>query len=167
MGFTLLREKCDHLWAVAGRHHISHRTLKELCHGEKKSVNEITNKRSYNTYKWKGDQGRPQAPRKQGIRSDYNKYDEQRKPQRSRFQVSLDSERWKEGARPERTAPRGWAHFFQPSGAFLKTDLLTSTRFTRCKKNSWASCCLLEENSGWLLLTKALNMRGEIPFCWG
>lgn len=35
-----------------------------------------------------------------------------------------------------------------------------------CRRNSWESCCLLEENSGCPLLTSALNMRGEIPFCW-
>ena len=43
---------------------------------------------------------------------------------------------------------------------------LTSTRLMRCWRNSWASCCLFEENSGCPLLTRAFNIRGETPFCW-
>lgn len=43
---------------------------------------------------------------------------------------------------------------------------LTSTRLIMCRRNSWASCCLLEENSGCPLLTRDLNIRGETPFCW-
>lgn len=42
---------------------------------------------------------------------------------------------------------------------------LTSTRLMTCKRNSWASCCRLEENSGCPLLTRALNIRGEMPLC--
>lgn len=42
----------------------------------------------------------------------------------------------------------------------------TSTRLMRCRKNFCASCCLLEENSGWPLLTRALNILREIPFGW-
>lgn len=45
-------------------------------------------------------------------------------------------------------------------------DSLTSTKLIRCRKNSWASCCLLEENSGCPLLTRDFSIRGEIPFCW-
>ena len=47
-----------------------------------------------------------------------------------------------------------------------QTSLLTSTRLIRCSRNSWASCCLLEENSGCPLLTRAFSMRGDTPFCW-
>lgn len=42
---------------------------------------------------------------------------------------------------------------------------LTSTRLMTCRRNSWASCCRLEENSGCPLLTRALNIRGEMPLC--
>lgn len=42
---------------------------------------------------------------------------------------------------------------------------LTSTRLMMCRRNSWASCCRLEENSGCPLLTRALNIRGEMPLC--
>lgn len=49
---------------------------------------------------------------------------------------------------------------------FIGLASLTSTRLMMCCRNSWASCCLLEENSRCPLLTRAFSIRGEIPFCW-
>lgn len=49
---------------------------------------------------------------------------------------------------------------------FCPNYSLTSTWLMTCRRNSWESCCLLEENSGCPLLTSALNIRGETPFCW-
>lgn len=41
----------------------------------------------------------------------------------------------------------------------------TSTMLMKCRKNSWASCCRLVENSGWPLPTRDLNIRGAMPSC--
>lgn len=42
---------------------------------------------------------------------------------------------------------------------------ITSTMLMKCRKNSWASCCRLVENSGCPFPMRDLNMRGAMPFC--
>lgn len=44
-------------------------------------------------------------------------------------------------------------------------SIITSTILMKCRKNSWASCCRLVENSGCPFPMRDLNMRGAMPFC--
>lgn len=90
-------------------------------------VSEITDKHSYNTYKLKG---------------------EQEIHQRLGNRTGGAIHPVAGGAWAVRDLGRGAGTRLTALLGISEGGLLTSTRFTRCRKNSWASCCLLEENSG-------------------